>query len=145
MSRNRLDCNAVIKRVIEHFEHHPGVPLDAETKAHLQECRACHGRAELERRARVQAGGLSCEEVIEMLFAYLDREVGDELTDRIEQHLESCRDCFSRVEFEKRLRAKVRASGEVQAPARLHKRIKIMLDEFGRSGDIGPSEPGSQQ
>lgn len=145
MSRKRLDCNAVIKRVIDHFERHPGVPLDAETKAQLKECRACHGRAELERRARVQAGGLSCEEVIDMLFAYLDREVGEELTDRIEQHLDSCRDCFSRVEFEQRLRAKVRESGEVKAPARLKKRIQSMLDEFGRSDDIGPSEPGGQQ
>lgn len=145
MSRKRLDCSSVMKRVIEHFEHNPGVPLDAETKAHLAECRACHGRAELERRARVQAGGLSCEEVIELLFAYLDREVGAELTDRIEQHLESCHDCFARADFEQRLRSKVRKSAEVKAPDRLRKRIKSMLDDYGPSSPIGTPRPGGEQ
>lgn len=130
MSRNRLDCSDVIRRVIEHLEHRPNEPLDAETRAHLKECRACHGRAELERRARSQAGGLRCEEVIELLFAYLDHEVDDKLNERIEQHLESCRDCYSRAEFERRLRARVQASTEVQAPERLQKRIRRVLDKF---------------
>ena len=130
MSKKRLDCNEVIRRIIEHFERNPDLPLDAETQAHLQECRACHGRAELERRAREQAGGLNCEEVIELLFAYLDHEVGDELNERIEQHLETCRDCYSRAEFERRLRARVRDSAQVKAPARLHNRIRQVLDKY---------------
>ena len=130
MSKKPLDCTEVIRRVFEHFERNPDEPLDAETQAHLQECHTCHGRAELERRAREQAGGLSCEEVIELLFAYLDHEVGNELNERIEQHLENCRDCYSRAEFEHRLRARVRDSAEIKAPERLQRRIRKVIDEF---------------
>lgn len=130
MSRKQLDCNDVIRRVIEHFNRRPEEPLDEETRAHLRECHACHGRAELEQRARAQPGGLSCEEVMELLFVYLDQEVDGNLNERIEQHLHSCRDCYSRAEFERQLRARVQDSGEVRAPERLQKRIRGILDKY---------------
>ncbi|EPC01098.1 hypothetical protein L861_11025 [Litchfieldella anticariensis FP35 = DSM 16096] len=73
---------------------------------------------------------LTCEEVIEQLFDYLDREVSSQHRADIERHLERCRDCFSRAEFEKRLRAKVEKSVSVQAPQRLRRRVKDLLDRF---------------
>lgn len=73
---------------------------------------------------------LTCEEVIEHIFDYLDRELDQTTQDRIERHLETCRDCFSRAEFEERLRRKIRAAGTQQAPDRLQRRIRDMLDRF---------------
>jgi anti-sigma factor (TIGR02949 family) len=73
---------------------------------------------------------ISCEEVIEQLFDYLDREIDEDLSAVIDRHLEHCRDCFTRAEFERKLRAKVADSAEVKAPERLQRRIKGLLSEF---------------
>lgn len=73
---------------------------------------------------------ISCEEVIEALFTFLDRELDDELNERIEHHLARCRDCFSRAEFERRLRGRVREAGETQAPDGLHRRLRDLIKTF---------------
>jgi mycothiol system anti-sigma-R factor len=73
---------------------------------------------------------ISCEEVIAHLFAYLDNEIDSEKRTYIERHLEECRACFSRAEFEKALRAKVRQLGDKEAPATLRRRMKALLDQF---------------
>jgi mycothiol system anti-sigma-R factor len=73
---------------------------------------------------------ISCEEVIAHLFAYLDNETNLEKRTDIERHLEECRACFSRAEFEKALRAKVRQLGDKEAPATLRRRMKALLDQF---------------
>lgn len=76
---------------------------------------------------------LSCEEVIERLFDYLDRELDLHQKADVEWHLERCRDCFTRAEFERRLRARVAATATVKAPPRLHQRIQTLLDRFDDS------------
>lgn len=73
---------------------------------------------------------ISCEEVIAHLFAYLDDETDAEKRSYIEHHLEECRACFSRAEFEKALRAKVRQLGDKKAPATLRQRVRGLLDQF---------------
>lgn len=73
---------------------------------------------------------LTCEEVIERLFDYLDRELDAELSADIDRHIERCRDCFTRAEFEKKLRAKIIDATTVKAPDRLRRRIKGLLDRF---------------
>ncbi|PWG63953.1 anti-sigma factor family protein [Spiribacter halobius] len=72
----------------------------------------------------------SCEEVIRRLFAYLDGELNSATEEEIAHHLTRCRDCFSRAEFERRLRARVAEAGTVEAPERLHHRLRQLLDEF---------------
>lgn len=73
---------------------------------------------------------IDCEEVIEHLLAFLDREVDGDTRARIDAHLQRCRDCFTRAEFERRLRARVRQTTEVRAPERLHRRIGELIDTF---------------
>lgn len=73
---------------------------------------------------------VNCEEVLKHLVAYLDRETDAHTTAEIERHLEECRGCFSRADFEKRLKARLRAAGSRAAPERLRARIKKMVDEF---------------
>lgn len=73
---------------------------------------------------------LTCEEVIEQLFAYLDEELDGERLAAIDRHLERCRDCFTRAEFEKRLRARVQETGTAPAPRRLRQRLRKVLDRY---------------
>lgn len=73
---------------------------------------------------------LTCEDVIEQLFDFLDEELDEERRAEIDRHLERCRDCFTRAQFERRMREKVGEAGEVKAPDRLRARIRGLLDEF---------------
>lgn len=73
---------------------------------------------------------LNCEEVIEQLFAYLDHELDSETSGEIERHLDACRGCCSRVEFERRLRGRMAETGRTAAPAQLHRRIKALINGF---------------
>jgi mycothiol system anti-sigma-R factor len=74
---------------------------------------------------------MNCEEALEKLWQYLDRELDGESSSELQRHLEECRHCFSKVEFEQRLRAIVRrsCSGE-QAPAELRERLTRLLHLF---------------
>jgi anti-sigma factor (TIGR02949 family) len=74
--------------------------------------------------------GMSCEEVLQQLLAYLDREIDAESAALIDRHLDACRGCFSRAEFERNLKARVRAAGDKPAPGRLRARIKDIVDKF---------------
>ena len=71
-----------------------------------------------------------CEEVIEQLYAFLDCELDDAWQERVERHLARCRDCCTRAEFERRLRARIREASEVEAPARLRRRVRAMIEDF---------------
>jgi len=73
---------------------------------------------------------LTCEEVLKHLVAYLDRDTDAHTAAEIERHLEQCRGCYSRAEFERQLKARVRAAGSRSAPERLRARIKKLVDEF---------------
>jgi hypothetical protein len=48
----------------------------------------------------------------------------------MEQHLERCRSCFSRVEFEKQLKIHTAALGCEEVPPELERRIQKVLDGF---------------
>ena len=61
---------------------------------------------------------------------YLDAELLGEPQREIEQHLERCRSCFSRVEFEKRLKAYTRELREEPVSPRLELRIRKVLNSF---------------
>lgn len=73
---------------------------------------------------------LSCEEVIERLFDFLDHRLDGGQSDAIQRHLERCRECFTRAEFERRLRERVAEAGTERAPEHLRRRIRTVIDEF---------------
>lgn len=75
-------------------------------------------------------GQIRCEEVLRHLLVYLDREVEPETSLLIAHHLALCRACFSRAEFERRLKAHLRSCGTKPAPARLRTRLKQLLDRY---------------
>jgi mycothiol system anti-sigma-R factor len=73
---------------------------------------------------------MTCEEVLKHLVAYLDRETDASTAADIQRHLEQCRGCFSRAEFERLLKTQVHAAGSCSAPERLRARIRKLVDEF---------------
>jgi hypothetical protein len=48
----------------------------------------------------------------------------------MEQHLHTCRACYSRAEFEKRLKGKLGAVGKEPTPPEFEHRIKNLLRRF---------------
>ena len=73
---------------------------------------------------------IRCEDVIEHLLHYLDGEIDAAKRAEIDRHLQECRGCYSRAEFEKALRDKIGKLGEEKAPASLRQRIKALMDAF---------------
>jgi anti-sigma factor (TIGR02949 family) len=73
---------------------------------------------------------IGCEAALRHLFEYLDRELDATRHAEIEQHLHTCRACFSRAEFEKRLKVRLGALGQEPAPPEFGQRIKGLLRRF---------------
>lgn len=73
---------------------------------------------------------IDCEEVIGKLLEFLDRELDEQTQQAIQEHLEACRGCFTRAEFERRLRARVAKTGEAKAPDSLRRRVRALLEGF---------------
>lgn len=73
---------------------------------------------------------LSCEEVLHHIFAYLDGELDAATGEDIERHLEVCRGCFSRAEFERRLKSRLAEAAATGAPDALRKRIQRLIRQF---------------
>ena len=73
---------------------------------------------------------IDCEEALHRLLDFLNAELHGESLQELERHLERCRSCFSRFEFEKRLKAHIAELGSEPAPAELHSRIRKVLDNF---------------
>jgi anti-sigma factor (TIGR02949 family) len=77
-----------------------------------------------------EARVIDCEEALRRLAEYLDSELSAESRTEIEHHLERCRSCFSRVEFERRLKAQTAALRREPVSPELERRIRAMVDTF---------------
>jgi mycothiol system anti-sigma-R factor len=73
---------------------------------------------------------LTCEEVLKHLFAYIDKELDVETSAEIDRHLEQCRGCFSRADFERKLKAKLAETASSEAPERVRNRVKALIEKF---------------
>lgn len=73
---------------------------------------------------------IDCEEALRRLAEYLDAELDGNARHELEQHLERCRSCFSRVEFEKRLKACTADLRHEPVSPDLERRIRQLLDNF---------------
>lgn len=73
---------------------------------------------------------LECEEAIRMVLEYLDNELEHHDHDALEAHIHKCRSCYSRVEFEKRLKGLVGDAPKIVAPNNLKSKLKKITDSF---------------
>jgi mycothiol system anti-sigma-R factor len=71
-----------------------------------------------------------CEAVIRLMFAYLDGELEDEQRGGVDEHLKLCRSCFSRAEFERRLKSQLSELGRESVPAPLEERVRALMSQF---------------
>lgn len=72
---------------------------------------------------------ISCEEAMKRLFEFLDNELDDHRHDEMEKHISHCRSCYSRSQFEKRLKQRLGEIGHHKASERLHNRIKQLIND----------------
>jgi anti-sigma factor (TIGR02949 family) len=78
----------------------------------------------------VSTNEINCEQALKRILEFIDRELSEDERERLERHLQSCRTCFSRVEFERQLKAKLSSLSDNQAPERTRERIKSLLEDF---------------
>ncbi|HET9042008.1 MAG TPA: zf-HC2 domain-containing protein [Burkholderiales bacterium] len=73
---------------------------------------------------------IDCELALRQILDYVDHELGDHDHSLMEQHLRTCKSCFSRMEFEQRLKRKVGELREDEVTSPLSERIKGLLKSF---------------
>jgi len=73
---------------------------------------------------------MNCEEVLKHLIEYLDRELDAETAAAVGHHLDDCRGCFSRAEFEMKLKESLQAAATRPVSERLRARIKDLIEKF---------------
>lgn len=72
--------------------------------------------------------GIDCEEAVRQLAAYLDRELDGSTIEEMERHLETCQSCYSRAEFERRLKERIREELMVDAvPNAFEDRMRLLV------------------
>jgi anti-sigma factor (TIGR02949 family) len=78
---------------------------------------------------------MGCEEALRLLVEYLDRELRPDAQARVEQHLETCRSCFSRAEFERRLKVQLAELKELPVEPAFEERMRGLLRGFAAARD----------
>lgn len=73
---------------------------------------------------------MNCEQVLLGIWQYLDHDMSLEDVANVQKHLDLCRSCFSRLEFEQRLRDAMREKTNHCCPEKVKARIKSLLDLF---------------
>jgi anti-sigma factor (TIGR02949 family) len=73
---------------------------------------------------------IACEEALRVLAEYLDGELSDLEQYEVRHHLDACRSCYSRAEFERRLRAQLAALGRPPVPSEFEGRVRALISRF---------------
>jgi anti-sigma factor (TIGR02949 family) len=73
---------------------------------------------------------IDCEQALEQILEYVDHELGESGRTALEHHLNTCKSCFSRMEFERRLKEKVGTLREEAVSSQVGERIKGLLKSF---------------
>lgn len=73
---------------------------------------------------------IDCEQALRQVFEYIDHELGDSAHEAMQLHLHTCKSCFSRVEFERRLKEKLGALREEKATDKISERVRGLLKNF---------------
>ena len=75
--------------------------------------------------------GHDCQDILKSVYEYINQhDLTTEKAQEIKKHLDDCRGCWDRYEFEKVLIEKFRASGACDCPDSLKKRIRSLLDLY---------------
>ena len=72
----------------------------------------------------------SCEDALRFLAAHLDGELDDGTSDELKRHLDVCRTCFSRAEFERRLKEQISTLGSEPVRPEFRDRLETLIGSF---------------
>jgi len=73
---------------------------------------------------------IDCERALDQLFEFIDHELPESRRDAVQHHLHTCKSCFSRFEFERRLKEKLGGLREPEVPLETSERIRKLLKSF---------------
>jgi anti-sigma factor (TIGR02949 family) len=79
---------------------------------------------------------MKCEDAIRLLAQFLDGELNAADASAVHHHLEQCRSCYSRAEFERRLKEQLAELAHSSTDAALELRIRNLMGNF-RTNDSG--------
>jgi mycothiol system anti-sigma-R factor len=68
-----------------------------------------------------------CAEVLESLFLFLDREMGDASYAEIKHHLDECAPCLAKYNLEQVVKSLVARSCKEPAPSGLRERVLLQI------------------
>jgi anti-sigma factor (TIGR02949 family) len=73
---------------------------------------------------------IGCEEALKRLAEFIDCELPGNEQDNVQRHLSTCRSCYSRMEFESRLKERLSALAGDDAPPTSRDRIRKLIEGF---------------
>jgi anti-sigma factor (TIGR02949 family) len=73
---------------------------------------------------------IGCEQALKRLLEFIDRELSESDHDSVERHLRTCRSCYSRMEFERRLKQRLSTLSAEDVPSKSRDRIRELIKEF---------------
>jgi len=73
---------------------------------------------------------IDCEQALKRLFEFIDRELPEDRRDEMQRHLHTCKSCFSRFEFERRLKEKLGGLGKGEPSSGISDRITKLLSNL---------------
>ena len=73
---------------------------------------------------------MGCELALKRLLEFIDHELSDSERDSVERHLRTCRSCFSRMEFESRLKQRLSALSSDDVPSTTRDRVRELIKRF---------------
>jgi hypothetical protein len=65
-----------------------------------------------------------------LVAEYLDKELGPTARVQLERHIELCRHCYDRVEFERLLKSRLTSLRTAVSSETLHARVETLLGSF---------------
>ncbi len=72
-----------------------------------------------------------CNEVLDHIYEYLNRhDITEEFSVEIREHLDLCRPCFTRVQFEEGLLERLKKANQCCCPDSLKQKIQTLVDKF---------------
>ena len=74
---------------------------------------------------------MTCEQALQLLAAHLDHELGEQKAEHVQQHLHRCQACYSRAEFERKLKLQLAELRSATVSTGLEQRIRNLLQTFG--------------
>lgn len=80
------------------------------------------------------SGGIDCDGVLTRLYEYIDGELDDETIKNVRAHLDKCKRCYPRYNFESAFVRFLEAHGKTPVPDALRRRVfEAILEEESSS------------